>query len=301
MGEGAGRAAVLFQRYRSLKRNATRMRGGCAERGVPSRCSLLRHVSCGDGADVGHLGTLAMADKIHSRPTYVVFGSGVGAGFRCVFPYVLFGTYIGIGALAHDFGFSLVWVLLSTLLIWAGPAQLILISGLGTGATLMETAIAVTLSAVRLLPMVASLLPIMRTPQTPTWHLVLPAHFTAISTWAESIRLLPTLPRHERVAFCNGIGAALLIAATCGTGAGYFLSGKLPTALSASLLFLTPLSFITSMARNARQVADRVALGLGFVIGPILSWANVGLELMWTGIVAGTIAYVVHRVWKSAK
>jgi hypothetical protein len=69
-----------------------------------------------------------------------------------VFSLVLIGTYVGIGALAHDYGFSLVWVLLSTLLVWAGPAQVILLSALGADATPSEAALAVGLSGVRLPP-----------------------------------------------------------------------------------------------------------------------------------------------------
>ena len=48
-----------------------------------------------------------------------------------VLALVLFATYVGIGALAHDTHFSLGWALASTVLIWAGPAQIILISTLG--------------------------------------------------------------------------------------------------------------------------------------------------------------------------
>ena len=97
---------------------------------------------------------------------FAAYLAGYRAAWLSVFAYVLFGTYIGIGALAYDFGFSLLWVCLSTVLIWAGPAQVILISALGGGAALIEVAIAVGLSGVRLLPMVVSLLPILRTPQT---------------------------------------------------------------------------------------------------------------------------------------
>jgi len=51
-----------------------------------------------------------------------------------VLTLVLFATYLGIGALAHDTHFSLGWVLASTAFVWAGPAQIILISTLGSGA-----------------------------------------------------------------------------------------------------------------------------------------------------------------------
>jgi len=52
-----------------------------------------------------------------------------------VLSLVLFTTYIGIGALAHEAHFSLGWALASTLFVFAGPAQIILISTLGSGAT----------------------------------------------------------------------------------------------------------------------------------------------------------------------
>jgi predicted branched-subunit amino acid permease len=63
-----------------------------------------------------------------------------------VLTLVLFATYLGIGALAHDTHFSLGWALASTALVWAGPAQIILISTLGSGATVVQAAIAVTVS-----------------------------------------------------------------------------------------------------------------------------------------------------------
>ena len=96
------------------------------------------------------------------------FLAGLRASFLSVFVFVLVGTYVGIAALAHDYGFSLAWVMASTVLVWAGPSQVILISALGAGATLLETAIAVGLSCVRFLPMVVALLPLMRGPKTRT-------------------------------------------------------------------------------------------------------------------------------------
>src|SRR5687767_1246838 len=76
------------------------------------------------------------------------FGWGVRSVASTVLTLVLFATYLGIGALAHDTHFSLGWVLASTVLVWAGPAQIILISTLGSGATEVQAAIAVSVSAV---------------------------------------------------------------------------------------------------------------------------------------------------------
>ena len=177
----------------------------------------------------------------------------IRAAWLSVFAYVLFGTYIGIGALAYDFGFSLLWVCLSTVLVWAGPAQVILISALGGGAALIEVAIAVGLSGVRLLPMVVSLLPILRTPQTRQRDLILPAHFTAVSMWVESMRIAPQIEPKHRIAFCNGIGTGYGSSALIATVIGYYLAARLPLLMTAGLLFLTPLSFLISVVRNSRD------------------------------------------------
>jgi predicted branched-subunit amino acid permease len=222
------------------------------------------------------------------------------AGFRSavtsVFFLVLAGTYTGIGALAHDYGFSPWWLALSTLLVWASPAQVILVSLLGTGAGLIEVAVAVTLSAIRMLPMVVALLPLLRTQTTRTRDLLLPAHFTSVSMWVESLRLLPAVPPERRVAFCNGLSAGYMGTAMVFGFVGFFLAARLPPLLAAMLLFLTPISFLVTTARNSRQMIDRLALGLGLVIAPLLAAYKVELDLMWTGVSAGSIAYAIHRL-----
>jgi predicted branched-subunit amino acid permease len=224
------------------------------------------------------------------------FLAGMRASWISVFTLVLIGTYVGVAALAHDFGFSLVWLMLSTVLVWAGPAQVIMISALGTGATLFETAMAVGLSGVRFLPMVVSLLPLLRAPQTRFRDLVLPAHFTAASMWVESFRLLPPLPRERRIPFCNGLAVGFMLAGQLGCTIGFTLASSLPVLLTAALLFLTPMSFLVSTARNARALVERIALLLGLLIGPAMAYAEIGLDLVWTGIIAGTAAYGVHRL-----
>lgn len=229
------------------------------------------------------------------------FLRGLAVAWRSVFAYVLFGTFVGIGALGHDFGFSLLWMLLSTALIWAAPAQVILISALGTGASALEAAIAVTLSGVRLLPMVVALLPMLRTEGTRTRDLVLPAHFTAISMWVESLRLLPSVPRQHRIAFCNGLSLGLVVSAVLGTAVGFYLAGRLPHVYAAALLFLTPLSFTVSVLRNSHLLVDRLAFAFGLVTAPLLATLHVDLDLLWSGVIGGTLAYLPYRLRRAAR
>ena len=74
--------------------------------------------------------------------TFAAFRAGFMATWTSVFTYVLLGNYAGIGAISHDFGFSIAWTLIATILVWAGPAQVILVSTLGAGASLLGGAYA---------------------------------------------------------------------------------------------------------------------------------------------------------------
>jgi hypothetical protein len=148
--------------------------------------------------------------------------------------------------------------------------------------------------------MVVALLPLLRGEGTRLRHLLLPTHFTSVSMWVESLRLLPGLSREHRVAFCNGLSMTYMGTAASFGFVGFYLAAGLPPLLAGALLFLTPISFLISTARGARIFVDRVALVLGLVLGPVLAYWHVGLDLMWTGVVGGSLAYIVHRVREAA-
>jgi predicted branched-subunit amino acid permease len=246
----------------------------------------------------------AAASSAPSRPpkSYAAaFADGLRAASVSVFMIVLIGSYVSIGALAHDLGFPIAWVVLSTVLIWAAPAQVILITSLGAGAPPLEAGVAVGLSGMRLLPMVVALLPVLRMPKTRATELILPAHFTAVSMWIESLRLAPALPRENRIAFANGLATGLISAAVGASIAGFYLAGVLPPALVAAMLFLTPMSFLTSALRNARYLSDKAAYLIGVVMAPLLAYEQVGLDLLWTGLIGGSAAYAIHRLRELAR
>ena len=226
--------------------------------------------------------------------SFRAFGWGMRSVGSTILTLVLFATYLGIGALAHDTHFRLGWALASTLFVWAGPAQIILISTLGSGATIIQAAIAVTVSAIRLFPMVVSVMPMMRTPQTKRRELVLVAHLTAVTLWVECFRFLPHVPRDRRIAFIHGLGSGLVSVCLVATTVGYGLAANLSPLLGAAILMLTPLAFLFSTARNCREPADFVALALGLALFPLASMLNSGVDILISGVSAGTIAYGVH-------
>jgi hypothetical protein len=55
-----------------------------------------------------------------------------------------------------------------------------------------------------------------------------------------------------------------------------------------------------STARNAQMLIDRLALVFGLMLGPVLTTFEVSLDLLWTGVVGGTVAYAIHHLRKAA-
>jgi hypothetical protein len=142
-----------------------------------------------------------------------------------------------------------------------------------------------------------SVLPLMRSPQTKRWQLILPAHFTAVTLWVECHRFLPQVPRQRRITFVNGLGCGLLCISLSANLIGYFLAANLSQTFASAILLLTPLAFLFSTARNSRGLADVLALVLGLLLYPVASLMNSGLDILVSGVVAGTIAFGVHK-WR---
>jgi hypothetical protein len=110
------------------------------------------------------------------------------------------------------------------------------------------------------------------------------------------MRLLPLMAPERRVAFYNGLGTGLISGALIGGAIGFFLATRLPPLLAATLLFFTPMAILLSTSRSVRTLIDGLPFALGLVVGPIVAAQKIGLDLMWTGLIAGTMAYVVHRL-----
>lgn len=209
---------------------------------------------------------------------------------------VLFASYLGFGAVLQGVGFPLGAGIASTVLVWALPAQLILVGGLAAGTALPAIALAIALSSMRLLPMVVSIAPYMRGPRRSIlWELVC-AHYVAMTVWLEGLRMLPELPGEARVPFTLGLGNALIATSCLGTATGYAMAGEVSPALSAGLLLLTPLSFTVLMVRNAATPTDWLALAAGLVIMPLTMGLEGGLDLLIAGVGGGTLAFVAGRL-----
>jgi predicted branched-subunit amino acid permease len=208
---------------------------------------------------------------------------------------VVAASLIGVGGLARDAGFSIEIAIASTLLIWAGPAQVLYFGAVIAKMPWALIALSISISSVRFVPMCVSLLPMLRTPRTRTWTLLLAAHCIAVTVWAESMRRIPAVPRAARMSFFFGLSAACILSTTISTAVGYVLIGELPLPFAAGLFFLTPIYFVATLSRNARRPIDILSLVFGLGLAPLSAYAPTGLDLMLLGLGAGTLAWAVQR------
>ena len=206
-------------------------------------------------------------------------------------------SLFAVGSLAGETGFPAGAAVLSTLLIWAGPAQVIFFGGIAAGSALPAVALAVCLSSIRLLPMTMSILPFLRGRATGTGLQLLIAHYVAVTVWVEGQRRLPAIPAEHRLPYYLGFANTCLAVCATTTFLGFELVGALPLPLAAGLLFLTPVFFTLSLAAGARGPADWAAIGLGFALTPVFS-ALLGkdFDLLGIGLVGGTAAYALQRL-----
>ena len=144
--------------------------------------------------------------------------------------------------------------------------------------------------------MVVAVLPMMRTPtDQKRATLILPTHFVAVTLWVECFRLFPKVPRERRIPFTLGLGIGLVSVCLVANVIGYGLAANLPQLFGAAILLLTPLAFLLSTARNCRQLcrlSSRWCLGLALF--PLVSMLHTGVDILISGVSAGTIAYGVH-------
>jgi len=209
--------------------------------------------------------------------------------------FILICSFVGYGALVHESGLTLIQALAIALFVWALPGQVVLVSEMAAGAALWSAAIGVTLTSVRLMPLVVVLMPILRGPRTGRLHQLLLSHFCAITIWVESMQRLPRMSRAERVPHYWGFCSVLVSTNLVATIVGYEAAALLTLELAAGLLFLTPLYFVLSMLRASDTPADRLALLFGFVLGPLVIVTLPGFELVLSGLVGGTAAYLIDR------
>jgi hypothetical protein len=65
--------------------------------------------------------------------------------------------------------------------------------------------------------------------------------------------------------------------------------------LAAGVLFLAPVTFLFTIARNSGTLPEWLAILFGLAAAPLAAQLQTGVDLLIGGVSAGTFAYVIHR------
>ncbi len=236
------------------------------------------------------------------------FGSAAAArraGMRaaCGMPAIVLGaSYIGFGALADQAGWSPIAGMISTTLGWALPGQIALVEIYAAGGSLLAAIVAVALANARLLPMVTTLLPILRQGAAErgplSWRYFLAAHFIAITGWAIAMQRCPAMPPAQRLPFFAGFTLVLWLATILATALGFLASAGLPAAATLGLVFINPLYFMLIFVADLAHRHRAPALIIGAILGPLFHLLSPDWGLLATGLIGGSLAFLIgerHR------
>ena len=210
---------------------------------------------------------------------------------------MLFTSSLGYGVFARACGLTFGEAMFLPFLLQALPAQMVLADHAARDASLAAAAVAVTLTAVRLMPMTVVLMPLLRGHGGPRWHELAAVHFVGVTQWLEGLRRLPHVPEHLRLIHYLGIGMSVSSGTLLGSAIGYWMIGGVPTRVVVALLFMTPVYFLISLIETSRSRSDGSAVVLGAVGGPVAFLVAPGFDLLLVGVLAGTVAWLFAR-WR---
>ncbi|MCC2688977.1 MAG: AzlC family protein [Rhizobiaceae bacterium] len=209
---------------------------------------------------------------------------------------ILVFAFVGFAGLARGAGLTLAETVFMTAVVWALPGKVVLIGAILSGASLPTASLAVGLSSVRLMPMVVSLVPEMRGPRTSKWVLYGLAHFVAVTSWVLAMEQLRGIPRDMRTSWYLGLGSTLVVGNMVVVAIVFEAAGEISQPISALLLMLTPMYFLTSLWGSARDGAGVLALFFGLLLGPAAHLVVPEFDLLVAGLLGGPAAYAVHRL-----
>ena len=119
-------------------------------------------------------------------------------------------SFIAIGALLKNIGFTIQESVFSTFLTYALPGSLVMAESMIVGASLLNIFIAVWLVNARLYPMTVSLMPLLIHRTQPKWKYYLSCHFLAVSSWLIAKDSYKKINKKYRIDFWIGIGLSLI-------------------------------------------------------------------------------------------
>ena len=206
---------------------------------------------------------------------------------------VLFAGMVGFGAMGKTNGMDAWFTTATSFFMFALPGQVVLLEMAITGSSLVAIVLAVTLTSSRFITMTVTLFPQFHEKDR-NHGLYASVHLLAMTAWAISMREFRTIEAKHRSSYFIGLGLLCWAISIPGTILGYLLAGVVPPYITLGLVFINPLFFLLTFT-EVKPWVNRIAIGLGFVLGPFFFLLDRDTSLLTTGLVGGTIAYIFDR------
>ncbi len=200
-------------------------------------------------------------------------------------------SFVAIGALLKNLGFTIQESIFSTFLTYALPGSLIMAESMFIGASLINIFIAVWLVNARLYPMTVSLMPLLLHKSQPKWKYYFSCHFVAVSSWLIVKDNYKSVKKKYRIDYWIGIGIATWSIAIFSTIVGYLASDFLNKDILIGLAILNPIYFMCMMLGAMRTLQVSLSIILGSILGTLFYFVSPEWCILFGGVIAGTIAF----------
>ena len=223
-----------------------------------------------------------------------IFFKGLFSIKRLDSPGIALGaSFIAIGALLKNIGFTIQESIFSSFLIYALPGSLVLAESMIISASLLNIFLAVWLVNARLYPMTVSLMPLVIDKNQPRWKYYLSCHFVAVSSWLIMKSNYKKIDKKYRIDFWIGIGTATWLIAIFATIIGYFSANFLNKDMMIGLAIVNPIYFLCAMVGVMKSKSITSAIILGAIFGPVFYFISPEWCILFGGVIAGTIAFII--------
>jgi|TARA_B100000745_G_scaffold280370_1_gene212421 predicted branched-subunit amino acid permease len=202
-------------------------------------------------------------------------------------------SFVAIGALLKNLGFTIQESILSTFLTYALPGSLVMAESMFIGASLLNIFLAVWLVNARLYPMTVSLMPLLIHKNQPRWKYYLSCHFIAVSSWLIMKNKYLEVEKEYRIDFWMGIGTATWLVGILSTVLGYIAADYLNKDMMIGLAIVNPVYFMCMMIGAMKTIQISTSIILGAMLGPLFYFVSPEWCILYGGFVAGTIAFFV--------
>ena len=211
------------------------------------------------------------------------------------FPSItLLASMTGFGSLVHESDLPFAMAIAATVGIWGLPGQLALVEMHVAGLSAFFVILGVALANARFLPMVVSFMPLMNEAESKSrWDFAL-VQMLSINSWAAGLKRFPDIEKRFRRRYYVVFAVICMSAGTLGTVIGYFGVGLMPRPIALGLIFMNPLFFAVLLA-GVQSRPSMIALVVGAPLGVMFHLVAPDLDLLLTGVVGGTLAFLLNK------